>query len=259
MSRQNLNSLFGGSLSPKVEAVLDIPDMGAQIQAGLGCNVDDVHADEVTIVALLIDDSGSIRFVPGNTEAVRDGHNMVLDSLAGTKQKSSILAHARYLNGTVLYPFVPLDQAVRMDQRNFNPTGGTPLYDQTAVMLGTVRKKTEDFKDAGMPCRSVTAIITDGNDEGSMTHGRPEDVRPLIDDMLQTEMHIILAMGITDGHTDFADIFGRMGIPKEWILTPKNTPSEIRRAFAMVSQSAVRASQARGGSFSKVAAGGFAV
>ena len=34
-----------------------------------------------------------------------------------------------------------------------------------------------------------------------------------------------------------------MGIPDRWILTPGNSASEIRRAFAVFSQSAVRASQ----------------
>ena len=72
-----------------------------------------------------------------------------------------------------------------------------------------------------------------------------------------TENHIIGAMGIDDGTTDFMHIFHEiMGIPEEWVLTPANTASEIRRAFNLFSQSAVRASQSAA-SFSQTASGGF--
>ena len=56
---------------------LDVLDLGAQIQAGLGVEVDDVPAAEVVLVTMMPDDSGSIRF-SGNAEAVRSGHNHVL-------------------------------------------------------------------------------------------------------------------------------------------------------------------------------------
>jgi hypothetical protein len=50
-------------------------------------------------------------------------------------------------------------------------------------------------------------------------------------------------MGIHDGTTDFTQVFRSMGIPDRWILTPGNSASEIRRAFQVFSQSAVRATQ----------------
>jgi len=64
-------------------------------------------------------------------------------------------------------------------------------------------------------------------------------------------------MGFDDGAgTDFKQVFKEMGLRDEWILTPKTTPSEIRKAFQLFSQSAVRASQ-NAASFSKTALGGF--
>src|SRR5512143_3016248 len=111
-----------GELSPAAMKALSIPDIGAQIQAGLGITVDDVHASEVVLVTMMPDDSGSIRFA-SNAQAVRDGHNLVLDALRGSKQAEGILAHTRYLNGRVLYPYCLLDQAVRMDKHNYDPNG----------------------------------------------------------------------------------------------------------------------------------------
>lgn len=262
MDKTNLSTLFQGAqndgiLSPAGMSVLAIPDMGAQIQAAIGISVDDVPASEVTLVTILLDDSGSIRFVMGNAEAVRSGCNLLIDSLMGSKQKDGILAHCRYLNGKVLYPFTSLTNAIKLDTTNYDPNGGTPLYDQTAIILGTVLAKAQEFQDAGVPCRTVTVIVTDGADAGSTKHRSGASVAPLVRDMLKTEMHIIAGMGINDGQTDFRRVFGEMGIQKEWILTPGNSPSEIRKAFAVVSQSAVRASQVAGGNLSQVAAGGF--
>lgn len=263
MSKLNVNSLFQtahaeGDLSAASLQVLTLADVGQAIQGALGVSVESVQSSEVMLLTKLIDDSGSIRFVAGNAQAVRDGHNLVIDALTASKQSSAILAHCRYLNGMSLYDYRPVDQAVRMTAQNYDPRGGTPLYDQTVVMLGAVLAKRQEFTDNGMVARSVSLIITDGADEHSVTNNA-EDVRKIVTDLLRQETHIVAAMGIDDGSTNFREVFREMGVSDEWILTPGNTQSEIRRAFQVFSQSAVRASQAAGASFSKVAMGGFAV
>jgi hypothetical protein len=129
-----------------------------------------------------------------------------------------------------------------MTSANYNPSLGTPLFDQTVVLLGTVIAKAQELAQAGIAVRTVTLIITDGADYGS-TRMKPGDVKAIVDDMLAHEHHIVAAMGISDGSTDFRAVFKAMGIPDRWILTPGNSATEIRRAFAVFSQSAVRASQ----------------
>ena len=243
----NINNLFqsaheDGLLSTTSLQTLDVNDIGLQIQAGLGINADDVNSSEVVLVTIMPDDSGSIRF-GGNAQAVRGGHNGVLDALNQSKQKDNILIHNRYLNGFVLYPYCPINQAILMDPQNYNPNEGTPLYDQTLVLLGTVLAKSQEFSDNGVPVRTVTLIITDGGDAHSVK-ADAKNVASIIGDMLRSENHIIAAMGIDDGNTDFRKVFQEMGIRDEWILTPGNNESEIRRAFQIFSQSAVRASQA---------------
>lgn len=256
----NVSQLFQtaeeeGLLSKKAsQALMIMPDIGALIQAGLGIPVEDVTASEVILVSAMIDDSGSISMA-NNEQLVRDGHNMVIDALQKTKQRDNILMHTRYLNGKVLFPYRPIDQAIKMDGRNYVANGGTPLYDQTAVLLGTVLAKTFEFENNGVPVRTITLIITDGRDERSVKVFAT-DVAKIVEEMLQMEKHIIAAMGIDDGRFDFKTIFRNMGIPKQWILTPGNTPSEIRQAFQVFSQSAVRASQSAT-AFSKTAMGGF--
>ncbi|WP_204105014.1 MULTISPECIES: hypothetical protein [Spirulina sp. CCY15215] len=255
----NLNNLFqsaqdDGLLSNASMQALNVLDIGAEIQAGLGINVNDVTASEVVLVTIMPDDSGSIRF-GGNSQAVRGGHNAVLDALGSTQQQDSILIHTRYLNGFVLYPYCPLSQAVRMDPKNYNPNQGTPLYDQTVVLLGTVLAKAQEFEDNGVPVRTITLIITDGADEHSR-RSQAKDVSAIAKDMLRAENHIIAAMGIDDESTNFHKVFQEMGIRDEWILTPGKSEKEIRQAFQVFSQSAVQASQGAG-SFSQSSLGGF--
>jgi hypothetical protein len=246
MNTPNINQLFQnaqseGTISNSTFQALTVLDIGAQIQAGLGIPVDDVMASEVVLVTIMPDDSASIDY-GSNAQAVRGGHNAVLDALQDCQQRDAILIHTRYLNGTVLYPYRPVAQAVRMDRQNYQPNKGTPLYDQTVVLLGTVLAKAQDFADNGVPVRTVTLIITDGADCHSV-RSQAKDVYVIVKDMLKAENHIIAGMGIDDGSTDFREVFREMGISDSWILTPSNSETEIRKAFQVFSQSAVRVSQ----------------
>ena len=240
-----------GTLSAQSLATLDVIDVGAQIQAGLGVSIDDVAASEVVLLTMMPDDSASIASA-GNTPSVIDGHNFVLEALGASRQSGEVLAHTRYLNGHVLFPYVTLDHAVKMSSANYDPRLGTPLFDQSAVLLGTVIAKAQELAQAGIAVRTVTLIITDGGDYGS-TRCKAADIKALVEDMLAQENHIVAAMGIHDGSTDFRAVFRSMGIPDRWILTPGNSATEIRRAFQVFSQSAVRAAQGGG-----VQLGGFA-
>lgn len=243
-----------GALSPEGHQALTVVDLGAQIQAGLGVAVDDVEASEVVLVTILVDDSGSIA-AAGNTDAVRSGHNLVVQSLLGARRRDEVLFHTRYLNGPVLNPFRRVDQAVLLDGTNYDPVLGTPLYDQAVVVLGTVLAKAQQFAQSGVAVRTVTLFITDGGDCDSKRHGARE-VAAIVRDMRRSEQHVVAGLGIHDGSTDFAQVFQQMGIDPRWILTAASSAKEIRAAFALFSQSVMRASQGAG-AFNKASLGGF--
>ncbi|HSP78542.1 MAG TPA: hypothetical protein VLQ93_08445, partial [Myxococcaceae bacterium] len=186
MSSKNVSELFEsahaeGVLSPAALQALTVVDLGARIQAGLGISVDDVQASEVVLVTVMPDDSGSIRFA-GHASTVCDGHNLVLDALLTSQQKDGVLFHTRYLNGSVLNPFRPLEDVVRMHGKNYDPSLGTPLYDQAVVLLGTVLAKAQEFTRNGVAARTVTLLITDGADCHSR-NARARDVAALVRDM----------------------------------------------------------------------------
>jgi hypothetical protein len=153
----NINELLHsahaeGELSTQGLQTLTVnADIGTQIQAGLGIAPDDVPSAEVVLVTMMPDDSGSIRFA-GHAAAVRKGHNLVLEALGQCKQQDDILIHTRYLNGDILFPYRKLGDAVSMTKQNYNPNKGTPLYDQIAVVLGTVMAHQRQYEHLSTIC-----------------------------------------------------------------------------------------------------------
>jgi hypothetical protein len=250
MSESSVKGLFErageeGLLSPQSVHVLTVdPNVGARIQAALGSPVDQATSSEVVLVGMLVDDSGSIEYYK-NTATVRDGHNLVRDAISKSKQQDNIYLHTRLLNGTVICPFTLLDRAPELTKDNYDPRyfGGTPLYDQTVVFLGSMIAEAKRYVEEGVYARAISIIISDGADEHSSqcTYG---NVAGLVQDMRDSEDHIVAALGIRHGHVDFEDIFvNKMGIDRRWVFTTTSDPSEIRKAFLMVSQTAVRVSQ----------------
>lgn len=245
----------GGMVTAGAAAGLFTPDLAAQLgQGGLGVDPSLVHASEVFIMVEVVDDSGSIRFVNGNSQAVRDGHNIILDALNGSKQRSSVVMRSTYLNGTVLCNFSLIEDVPRMTPQNYDPDGGTPLYDAIGEAVAATAAKIQEFESSGVTAHAVIVVITDGHDEHSRKLN-PRRLQPVVVDLLKSEKVIVCGMGIDDGRTDFRAIFKGIGLEDRWILTPKNNPSEIRKAFGAVSQTAQRVSQT-GANFSQQAAGG---
>ena len=151
----NIGSLLGaakqsGSISAASANVLTAVDIGDLIREGMGVSVDDIQASDAILATFLIDDSGSIRMA-GNSQAVRDGYNGCLLALKDAKQEKNLLVQTAYLNGGILNPYAIRASAVQMDSQNYNPTGGTPLYEATIVTLGRVLAKSQEFADSGCP------------------------------------------------------------------------------------------------------------
>ncbi len=256
----NVNELLKGAqadgiLSGSSYQTLTVTDLGHQNTQALGVAIEDTETTESILVATMPDDSGSIRF-SGNAQAVRDGHNEMLQTLGASKEADSMLVMCRLLNGDVIYPYSLLADAVEMDSSNYDPDSGTPLYDEAVAFLGVIAAKCQEAADNGNSFRAICLIITDGEDQHSNRHTE-DDVRGLVEDLLATEQVVVAAYGVDNGRTNFGDIFDAMGIPKEWQLTTASDPSEMRRAFQLFSKSAIRMSQAAPGAVSSTKMGGW--
>jgi hypothetical protein len=231
----------------------NIVDLGDEISDNLGISPDLVDALEVFAFFGVVDDSGSIRF-SGNTDVVKAGYNGILEALTKSNSRDDIIVGATLLNGGSLHPTCALKDAKRLDS-HFNPGGGTPLYDRVIQTCELVVLKCKEFQDTGASFKGVIVIVTDGNDQGS--RAGVQHVKAALEPLLAKEIVSVVALGISDGSTDFRKVFQSMGIPDNLILTVNDDPSSIRKAFGVVSRATAAASQ--GASLSQTGLGGFGV
>jgi hypothetical protein len=183
------------------------------------------------LVTFMPDDSGSINSY-GNAPAIRRGHNEYLEGFA--ESPANILVRTRYLNGTELFDFRKPKDAVRMDERNYDPHQGTPLFDQTFAVLQEVLSAAAVYADQHKDeaVFTMTFIMTDGADTGS---GRKaEDVRPIVERMFASGRHVVAGIGVRDGLTDFPSIFRSMGIPEQWIKVLERAEGDIVKGMTQV-------------------------
>lgn len=254
MSQSTVNDLIknaGKDQGFGAQALTTMRNIGNEIQDSLGMPAINLPYQDVTLLVILIDDSGSISN-HNNEQHIIDGYNQIIQAVQESKNPS-VMVCTKFLNHGDLNPFCLIQDAPLLDDNNYKAYGGTPLYDKTIEMLSTIAIKSQEFIDNGIPVRTISVIITDGDDEHSIKSAT--DVAPFVKSLLRAEAHIMAAMGIDDGSTDFRQVFKEMGFKDEWILTPGNTKHELRDAFKMVSKSVSKASK-NANSFSKAVLGG---
>jgi hypothetical protein len=218
-------------------------DLGAVVVAGAaGLDAEDIQAADVTLVTLLIDASSSIAFA-GLEQAVRSGQRALLDAFAGSRERDDILIALWTFNhkSTVLHAYLPVSDATRLDKKNYRGSGATSLYDVWCDGLAANVAYAEQLRASGTPCRSLAVVITDGEDVGSRR--KASDCARVSRDLLATEQFVLAFVGVGD-EADFHAVALSMGVPESCILVQTSaTPSALRQAFQLVSQSAIRVSQ----------------
>ncbi len=108
--------------------------------------------------------------------------------------------------------------------------GGTPLYDQAVVLLATATAKARELRELGKRTHAFTVLITDGEDTCSSS-ATSDSVACIVRDLQLGQDHIVAAIGIHNGRTDYHKVFEAMGIPRQWILTPDSSASAVLKAI----------------------------
>jgi uncharacterized protein YegL len=231
-----------GTISQATQTLLT-GNLGTVVVAGAaGTAMDDISASDVTLVTVLIDASSSIGS-SGLEQAVRDGQNQLVEAFNGSSTRDSVMLAQWSFNHdqTVYHSYVPVADAVRLDRRNYQSGGTTRLYDTWCDALAANVAYAQRLRDAGTPCRSVVVVITDGADYGSKRTAR--ECAKVSKDLLASEQFVLAFVGV-GSDTDFRAVAKSMGVPDASVaVATQATPSELRRVFQMVSQSAIRASQ----------------
>lgn len=204
-----------------------------------GTDIDDIMATEVTLVTVVMDDSGSMDCRAGDARA---GQNEMLKAFAESKQKDAFLIGQWALNRQSPYhSYVPVDQATKLDGRNYRPNGDTPLYDRWCQALAANVAYAAQLRATGTPVRSIIAVITDGGNNSSRTFNEV-DCRRIAKDLIASEQFILAFIGVGD-ESYFRQIAKDMGIPDGAVLIAGASASEMRKVFRLLSQSVIRASQ----------------
>lgn len=246
-SKHNIETLFGqaaddGILGPESQNIL-MQNLDESVIAGAaGKRAEEVDATEVTLVTVVIDDSGSIA-AKRLVDAVREGQNALVRALSGSKQQDSILIAQWKLGHTaeLIHSYVPVTDAVMLDQRNYNPASGTALYDVWMAALASNIAYAQTLAATGTQVTSVALVITDGHDEASRQY-RALDCTLLAGDLLASESFHLAFIGVGEARM-FRTVAEEMGFAKDTILTASATETEIRKAINFASQSIIRASQ----------------
>lgn len=233
-----------GVLSQNTLEVINVDDT---VLEGIdGTDIDNIIATDVTLMTVIIDDSGSIDGA-NLTKSIIIGQNTMMTSLENSKQKDNILIAQWKLgnNAELLHSYLPVEQAVRLDKVNYNPQHSTALYDVWIDALASNVAYAQQLKSAGTPVKSIVVVITDGQDNSSRKY-RIGDCKKINTDLLQSEQFILAFVGAGRDKADedlFREIAKDMGFPDGAVLTINATASEIRKVFNVISQSAIRASQ----------------
>lgn len=217
MDQQDVSSWVGGQLVPQQR----------QLQA-----------KEVLLVLLLLDDSGSIEGAR-NTVAVIDGYNGFVEALRNAP--GEVRVKTMFLNSKVETPFLHPREVQLLTRQTYRPTGNTPLFLRSTQALDCVINEAKDLAKEGMTVRTMSFIFTDGGDNqsGLIT---PSNVKLIVDVMLTTGTHIIGGCAVSDGVTNFWQVFASMGIPEQWVKVLKNDAGEIRQNVANMGAMAAYAS-----------------
>ena len=220
-------------------------NLGNVVIAGAaGTAMENIEATDVTLVTILIDASSSIAGAQLE-QAVRDGQQELLAAFASSKEKEKILVALWTFNSEVevLHSYVPVDDATKLDDKNYSGSGYTRLYDAWCAALTANVTYAGQLRDSGTPVKSVVVVITDGEDTGSSM--KPKHCRALSEDLLKSETFVLAFVGV-GSVSSFRRIAKSMGVPDGCIeVQQQATPATLRKVFQMVSRSAIRASQGK--------------
>jgi hypothetical protein len=185
-------------------------------------------------------------------DAVIQGQGIILDAWRGSsKCRKNVLYVAQYLfsrDSQLLNPFSLLDagkkdQVAVLGTGNYDPNAGDgPALHQTVYqVLQDMAANIAYALSQRIKTTFTLTVISDGED--NIGGADPSDIKTIVQE-LKSKGHLAKSTVVGITHADFTsamvnEIKERLGFD-EAILCSQN-PSDIRRAFALASQSAVRA------------------
>ncbi len=212
-----------------------------------GVDVDDIDSEEVTLVAVVIDASSSMR---DEKQAVIDAYNDdFLKPLRGAKNADSILVSCWVFssgggqdNVRLIHGYTPVPDCKPLDDILYDPDGMTPLNDAVIKSLAGLVSYGQSLRDSGTRTKSIVVVMSDGWENTSKA--TPTKVRALALDVLKSQ-EFVLSYCFFGDEADGDKMAQEIGFPPQHRLTSDLDASGVRNVFGQVSASVITTSQAQ--------------
>jgi len=243
---QSIVGLIGDAVSEDEvsQEAADIMIGGLNDTNILGCtgvDVDNIDSDIVTVIAFALDSSYSMKH---NEQAVREAYDELgIKAMQDSKQHKDMLISTRVFDDSerILYGFKKVDDVGKIGSQYIAEGSATAVYDTAISTMTAVRAYAKTLNDSGVQTKCIVAIFSDGdNNWGNVVD--PAVVKKVAEDCLKSEMFYLVYIGFKNSPNDDLEAIGKsMGFPN--VFTTTSSPSEIRKAMGLVSQSTIRKSQ----------------
>ena len=240
-SKQHLaQTLSRSGVSQEAEDAL-VANLDETVLLGcVGMPADDLDASEATIVAIVLDMSGSM--IP-HQKGVIDAYNTMTKALADAKGSTAIVISAWAFGDQreLLSGFEPAARKSKLSSAVYRPNGGTALHDAALGAMTGLVAYGQALWDSGVPTKRILVVLSDGEDNASTA--RASDVCQAASELSKDEAYTLAFVGF--GPIDASRIAQDLGFGHA--LSAGASESEIRRVFRQVSESVLRQSQAATG------------
>lgn len=249
----DINDLFDEAVEDGLDeqaSQIMVENLDAVALAGCqGTEIDLIPEDEVTLVSVIHDGSGSMYEA---RDVVVQSYEGLLDSLKGSKKAETILVSDWIFNdqANLVHDYMPVDQVPGLEN-TYDPDGSTALYDTVLKGLSGIVAYGQQLRSNGVRTKNVVVVFSDGGDNVSRVDSA--EVRKVTKALLAQETFVLAYVGFTNyGMMDEAEV-QRLAdeIGFKDVIAVGTSPSEIRKIFQQVSDSIIQVSQ------SVVQSGGF--
>lgn len=242
------NAVSAGIISSGTAKALNTELDDIAIAGCEGIAIDAIDSEEVTLVAVIIDASGSMA---DQRQAVIDAYNtMFLEPMKKAKNAESILVSLWIFSDQgdpkkivrLVHSYLPVSQCPDLTNSDYDPDGMTPLNQAVFNGLTGLLSYGQTLRDNGTRTKSIAVVISDGLENAS--HVAVSKVRALSDDLLKRQEFVLAYIYLGD-EVEGDKMAAEIGFPRRHRLTSGKSPSDIRRLFGTTSASVISASQTK--------------
>lgn len=222
----------------------------------VGVPLDQLGSSEVTLAMNIIDMSGSMS--PYAADLMQAYNDSYLGAMNNSIAAADILVSAILFNENVklLHGYVGIDDAIRLTATEYDPYGGTALYDAVAGGLTNMVLYAQQLRQSGVMVRCIVIVYSDGEDNSSRQRAR--DVARTAQELLKQELYTLAYVGFVPGAQKPVMGFNTKGAVNPALaevqklatdigfsdaLTAGLSQDALRHIFHLVSMSTVHVSQ----------------